>query len=153
MRDETDGGRMGRTGGARAALRALRRLALAGAALVAGAAPGSAQVSVVPVKPMPPAAQERWVEGKSSRSACIDVARIAAAEVVNARTIDVVMRGGKRWRLTLAQQCPQLGFYGGFYYQPRVPGKFCAGTDRVMSRAGGACTVSRIGELYPARRR
>jgi hypothetical protein len=127
--------------------------ALAAVGSLAAAGPARAQVGVVPVKPMSPGSQDRWIEGKSSRSACIDAARIAGAEVVNARTLDVVMRGGKRWRLTLAQQCPQLGFYGGFYYQPRVPGQFCAGEDRVMSRAGGACTVSRISELRLARRR
>ena len=72
---------------------------------------------------------------------------------LDARTVDVTMKGGKRWRLTLAQQCPQLSYYGGFYYQPRVPGKFCAGSDRIISRAGGACRVSTISELRPARRR
>jgi hypothetical protein len=156
MRGGTGGAERESTDRDRAAWRGLGRAAcigLAAAGALAAGGPAWAQVGVVPVKPMSPTSQERWVEVKSSRSACIDAARIAGAEVVNARTIDVVMRGGKRWRLTLAQQCPQLGFYGGFYYQPRVRGQFCAGQDRVMSRAGGSCTVSRISELRLARRR
>jgi hypothetical protein len=124
-------------------------LALLGAGLWAGAA--AAQVSAVPVSPMPPAAVVQWKPGKPSRTACIDSANIAGAVVVDARTVDVVMRGGRRWRMLLAQQCPQLSYYGGFYYQPRVAGKFCAGEDRIISRSGGACRVSHISELKPVR--
>jgi len=110
-----------------------------------------AQVAAVAVRPMPPAAAEQWQAQKPSRKACIDVSTIAGAVVVDARTLDVVMRGGKRWRLGLAQACPQLSYYGGFYYQPRVAGKFCAGEDRIISRAGGACRVSQISELRAVR--
>lgn len=119
--------------------------------MLLGSAAGRAQVAAVPVRPMPPAAADQWKAGKPSRSACIDVSTIAGAVVVDARTVDVVMRGGRRWRLGLAQQCPQLSYYGGFYYQPRVAGKFCAGEDRIISRAGGACRVSQISELKQVR--
>ncbi|PZU50603.1 MAG: hypothetical protein DI568_02255 [Sphingomonas sp.] len=117
------------------------------------AAPAAAQVGVVPVRPLPQTGVEQWVPVKTTRTGCFDTANIAGAIVVDARTVDVTMKGGKRWRLTLAQQCPQLSYYGGFYYQPRVPGKFCAGSDKVMSRAGGACRVSTISEMKPIRRR
>jgi hypothetical protein len=103
------------------------------------------------VRPMPPAAVDQWKARKPSRTACIDASTIAGAVVVDARTVDVVMRGGRRWRLGLAQQCPQLSYYGGFYYEPRVAGKFCAGADRIISRAGGACRVSQISELRQVR--
>jgi hypothetical protein len=126
-------------------------MALLAAGLSAGAA--IAQVSAVPVRPMPPAAEVHWKAGKPSRKACIDSSTIAGAVVVDAYTVDVVMRGGRRWRLGLAQACPQLIYYGGFYYQPRVAGKFCAGEDRIISRAGGACRVSQISELKPVKPR
>lgn len=108
---------------------------------------GAAQVGIVPLKPMRERDPELWVPGRPSASGCIDVARIGAAVVVDPRTVDVVMRGGERWRLTLAQQCPQLSYYGGFYYQPTQAGKFCAGRDRVMGRAGGPCRVQSIARL------
>lgn len=117
----------------------------------AGAA--SAQLAAVPARPMPPASVDKWKAGKPSRTACIDASVIAGAVVVDARTVDVVMRGGRRWRLGLAQQCPQLSYYGGFYYRPRVAGQFCAGEDRIISRAGGACRVSQISELKQVRAR
>jgi len=125
-----------------------------GAALLLGlstAQSAQSQVAAVPVRPMPPAAADQWKAGKPSRKACIDSSTIAGAVVVDAVTVDIVMRGGRRWRLGLAQQCPQLSYYGGFYYQPRVPGKFCAGDDRIISRAGGACRVSQISELKQVR--
>jgi len=109
--------------------------------------PANGEVGVVPVKPMPALPSEQWLAGRSSRTACIDVTRIGGAIVVDPRTLDVVMRGGKRWRITLAQQCPQLSYYGGFYYKPERSGKFCAGRDRIMGRAGGECRVSRIAPL------
>ena len=125
------------------------------ALLVAGlsARPAAAQVAAVPVRPMPPAAIVLWKPGKPGRKACIDSSTIAGAVVVDAWTVDVVMRGGRRWRLGLGQACPQLSYYGGFYYQPRVAGKFCAGEDRIISRAGGACRVSQISELKPVKSR
>jgi hypothetical protein len=131
--------------------RLLRTVALCLA--VGMATPAAAQVSAVPVRPMPPATAEQWKPRNPSRSQCIDVSRIAGAIVVDQRTVDVVMRGGRRWRLGLAQQCPQLSYYGGFYYQPRVAGKFCAGEDRIISRAGGSCRVSLISELRQVRAR
>ena len=112
---------------------------------------GAAQIGAVPVRPMPPAVADDWKPGKTSRTACIDASMIAAAVVVDQRTVDVVMRGGRRFRLGLAQQCPQLSYYGGFYYEPKVAGKFCAGEDRIISRAGGSCRLSQISELRQVR--
>lgn len=117
------------------------------------AQPRTAQVNAVPLRPMPPAAVDQWKPGKASRTACIDVSTIAGAIVVDPRAIDVVMRGGRRFRLGFAQQCPQLSYYGGFYYQPRLAGKFCAGEDRIISRAGGSCRVRQISELQQVRAR
>ncbi len=137
-------------------MRMMSRTLRFGAALALGLGLAQAarpQVAAVPVRPMPPATAEQWKAGKPSRKACIDSSTIAGAVVVDPVTVDIVMRGGRRWRLGLAQQCPQLSYYGGFYYQPRVQGKFCAGEDRIISRAGGACRVSQISELKPVRPR
>lgn len=134
-----------------ATLTHLLRLLAAGLLWLA-AGPAAAQaVGRVPVAPPPPT--EIWKPGKPSRTACIDATRIAGAIVVDPRTLDVVLKGGKRWRLTLAQQCPQLSYYGGFYYKPQVSGQFCAGRDRIIGRAGGDCRVSHIAPLTRAQPR
>lgn len=132
---------------------ALRLLACAAALAVSQPAVPQASggnVGVVPVRPLPLSDKEIWVPVRSSKSACIDTARIGGAIVIDQRNLDIVMRGGKRYRLTLATSCPQLSYYGGFYYQPTQAGKFCAGRDKVMARAGGACRVSQISILQKA---
>ncbi len=133
-------------------LRSVGRLSLCGPLLAGGAAAYAqkSDLGVVAARPMPPAEQERWVPARSSKSACIDMGRIAGAMVVDHRNVDIIMRGGRRFRLTMAQACPQLGYYGGFYYRPTHNGKLCAGADRVMARAGGSCRVHRISQLNKA---
>lgn len=116
-------------------------------------APAMAQLGRVQARPAEPEMAEQWKPGRSSRTACIDATRIAAAVVVDQKTVDVVMRGGKRWRLTLAGKCPQLSYYGGFYYKPGTAGQFCAGQDHIIGRAGGSCRVSRIAPLHKVEKR
>lgn len=85
-----------------------------------------------------------WKEGRARSGACIDAATIAGAEVIDPRTIDLVLRGGKRWRLKLQNSCSQVTYYGGFYYRQARSGMICAGKDRIIGRAGGECTVRAI---------
>ncbi|MFN3590656.1 MAG: hypothetical protein ACK4MX_06360 [Thermaurantiacus sp.] len=113
--------------------------------VLAFGAPAAAQVSRVPVKPsQPQTTAETWVEGRARRGACIDASAIAGAYVLDPQTLEVVMRGGARHRVRFAAACPQLSYYGGFYYQPAEAGQLCAGRDRIMGRAGGACRISAI---------
>lgn len=112
-----------------------------------------AQPGRVPVEPVNPHAPEEWREGQARRGACIEAARIAGAYVVDHRTLEVVMRGGARHRLKFARPCPQLSYYGGFYYAPATEGRLCAGADRVIGRAGGVCPISQIVPMMPARQR
>lgn len=99
----------------------------------------------MPVQPM--ASQSVWQQGKAHRDGCVESARIAAAEVVDHRHLDLILRGGRRVRLILHNDCPQLTFYGGFYYSQTQSGMICAGRDRVIGRAGGVCRVRALAEL------
>ncbi len=90
--------------------------------------------------------------GKSSRGTCVEADRIAGAVVINPRTVELVMKGGARWRLQLQSQCPQLSYYGGFYYNQAQAGKICA-QDRIVGRAGGECRVSRVIPMVKAKKR
>ena len=139
-----------------------RRAALSGcfALVLAGSASGEfwgearAQVGRVPVAPSALAKPtDIWVAGTSKPGTCIDPDRIAGAVVVNPRTVELIMKGGKRWRLMLANACPQMSYYGGFYYQQEQAGKFCAGRDRIMGRAGGECRVDRLVPLVKRKAR
>ena len=97
----------------------------------------------VPVRPGG-AAQSRPAPPRTGRGRCIDINGIAAAQIFGDRAIELTMRGGRRWRLHLAQECPGLSFYQGFYYQQRKAGQLCAGRDGIGARSGGECAIAAI---------
>lgn len=105
------------------------------------------EVRVVPMRPAQPRVAEQWQAGKASTRACIDISNIAGAAMLDPGTVDIVMKGGIRWRLLLDQQCHQLSYYGGIYYHPGKAGQICAGKDRILSRAGGSCRVRAIAPM------
>ena len=97
----------------------------------------------VPVRPGG-AAQSRPAPPRAGRNRCISINGIAAAQIFGDRAIELTMRGGGRWRLHLAQECPGLSFYQGFYYQQRKAGQLCAGRDAIGARSGGECAIAAI---------
>ncbi|TRW17803.1 hypothetical protein [Glacieibacterium frigidum] len=88
-----------------------------------------------PVRPAPPA---------SGRAACVDVRRVAAAQVFGDASVELTLQGGKRWRMYFAQACPALSFYDGFYYRRAEQGRLCAGRDAIIARSGGECAIASI---------
>lgn len=133
----------------------VRGMALA--LLLAGqAAAQSPRSSVGKVPVTPYGLDTGWTVGKPSTRACLDSSSIAGAIVVDPMTVDVIQRGGQRWRLLLDEACPQLSYYGGFYYRAGTAGEFCAGRDRIIGRAGGDCRVRAIAPMQqppPPRKR
>lgn len=96
----------------------------------------------MPSRPPPP---------QAGRNRCININHIAAAQLFGDRAIELTMRGGQRWRLHLAQQCPALSFYQGFYYQQKTAGQLCAGRDAIGARSGGECAIAAIAPVPAAR--
>ena len=80
----------------------------------------------------------------SGRSTCVDVRKVAAAQVFGDASVELTLQGGKRWRMYFARGCPALDFYRGFYYRRAEQGRLCAGQDAVISRAGGECLIASI---------
>lgn len=95
------------------------------------------------VRPAPPL---------SGRTACIDVTRVAAAQVFGDASVELTLQGGRRWRVYFEQACPALSFYDGFYYRRAEQGRLCAGRDAVIARSGGECAIASIVPLKPLRR-
>lgn len=111
----------------------------------------------VPVRPggsaVPLPARERIPRG--GRKRCIAIDNIAAAQLFGDRALELTLKGGRRWRLYLAQECPALSFYQGFYYQQKQAGQLCAGRDVIGARSGGECAIAAIlpaGRARPQRR-
>ncbi len=87
------------------------------------------------VRPAPP---------EAGRSTCIDVRRVAGAQLFGDASVELTLQNGARWRMYFAQGCPALDFYQGFYYRRAEQGRLCAGRDAVISRAGGECPIASI---------
>lgn len=155
--------------GEQAGLSAFRSGVMAGvAALLLAAAPGLAQDR----RPPPPVPQsfdgQAWrrvpvrpggsellaqpIVPKAGRNRCIATTAIAGAQLYGDRIIELTLRGGRRWRLHLAQECPGLSFYQGFYYQQKQTGQLCAGRDAIGARSGGECAIAAIVPVSPPRR-
>ncbi|QMW22592.1 hypothetical protein [Sandaracinobacteroides saxicola] len=90
------------------------------------------------------AAPAGWALGRPDPRACIPADRIGGALVLGSRTVELSMRGGVRKRLRFASDCPQLAYYGGFYYKRGRDGQLCAGRDKLMGREGGSCRIAAI---------
>jgi hypothetical protein len=119
-------------------------------AMLLAAMPVAAQTRPVPARPADPGPlREEWRPGKADRRMCIDAAEIAGAIVVDPRRLEIYDRAGRRFQLTFAEDCPHLGYYGGFFYKPDADGRICASRDSLMGRAGGTC---RIRAIAPMRR-
>lgn len=119
-------------------------MAVAALALSAPAAAERPQVKRVPVES--PATPERPPDpsGKGARRACIPVDAIAGAIVTSDRTVELRLRGGERWRMSFAEDCPALAYYQGFYYKRTQAGYLCAGRDAVIARSGGECPIKAL---------
>lgn len=94
----------------------------------------------VTTRPFPPA---------SGRKRCVPVDNIAGAQLFGDRGIELTTRTGDRYRLFLAQECPALSFYQGFYYRRQRAGQLCAGRDVVGARSGGECPIASIIKVRP----
>lgn len=100
-------------------------------------------------KMLPQASPIKWRERKAPR--CIPIRSLAGASVVEADSVDLLLRGGQRLRAKLEDDCPALDFYRGFYLKPTTDGKMCADRDMIHSRSGAQCEIARFRTLVPDR--
>lgn len=80
---------------------------------------------------------------------CIDGAAIGGAAVTAPDSVDFILKGGKRVRAILEDQCPALDYYSGFYFRAAADGKLCADRDSIHTRSGGDCQIDKFRALTP----
>ncbi|WBO21050.1 hypothetical protein [Sphingomonas abietis] len=80
---------------------------------------------------------------------CIDAATIGGAAVTSQDRVDFILKGGKRVRAVLENECPALDYYSGFYFQAPADGKLCADRDSIHTRSGGDCQIDKFRALTP----
>jgi hypothetical protein len=99
----------------------------------------------VPAKRLPP--MMKWKEKRAPK--CMSAEGLAGAAVVEPDSIDMIARGGERFRVELASACPGIDFYRGFYLVPSADRMICAGRDAIHARSGGKCQIRRFRKLVP----
>ena len=80
---------------------------------------------------------------------CIPINMIAAVAPQENRLL-LFMRDRRILSASLERACNPEDFYSGFYIE-RQDGQLCERRDRLQSRAGASCRVTRLNRLVPAR--
>lgn len=96
----------------------------------------------VPVRPPPP--QLEWTERKGPK--CLAPATIRGAFLSGNDHVDFLLAGHRLLRAELAEDCPALDFYEGFYLTSSDD-RICAKRDAIRSRMGATCRIERFREL------
>ena len=99
----------------------------------------------IPVRPRP-VQPFAWEEKKGPK--CLDASSIRGAALSGRETVDFLLFDRGRIRAELAENCPALDFYNGFYLTPEE-GKICAKRDGIHSRIGRSCRIERFRRLVP----
>jgi len=99
--------------------------------------------------PSRPAPVIKWKEKGAPN--CIEWSSMAAAMVSSPTTIDLVVRGGTRYRVKLEKSCQAIDFYSGFYVKATTDGRVCEDRDSIHSRSGGECLIDKYKTLVPAK--
>jgi hypothetical protein len=108
--------------------------------------------TIIRIRPAPPAAAAitatpRWKEKGAPN--CIKWSSMAAAMVSSPTTIDLIIKGGTRFRVKLERSCSAVDFYSGFYVKNTPDGQICRERDMIHSRSGGECGIDRFRTLVP----
>lgn len=82
---------------------------------------------------------------------CVKMEDLAGFSVNRFDSVDLVLKNGALLRAKLGNDCPALGFYGGFYVKANKDRKMCAKRDSIRSRSGRQCAVQSFASLVPAR--
>lgn len=83
------------------------------------------------------------------KNICINTWQIDHTSVPDARTILFHMRGGKIWKNTLVNDCPQLKTYG-FIYSPTPPNQICGNMQSIrVIQTGAVCMLGAFTPYTP----
>lgn len=111
---------------------------------------------IIRIRPAPPpspttiiSVPQRWKEKGAPN--CIKWSNMAAAMVSSSNTLDLIVRGGSRFRVRLEKSCSAVDFYSGFYVKMTPDGQICKDRDSIHSRAGGQCVIEKFKTLVPAK--
>ena len=91
-----------------------------------------------------PASRPRLVERPFAK--CVEAKRIGGVAERGDRLM-LFLRDRRTLSAQLEKGCSPREFYQGFYMEPSDDGMLCVDRDRLMSRSGAKCQVSRLREM------
>ena len=89
----------------------------------------------------------RLVERKIGK--CVKMSAIAGVQSTRDNRLLLYMRSNKTIAANLEKSCSVRDFYSGFYVEPSDDGNLCINRDKLQSRTGVKCKLSRLRELVP----
>jgi hypothetical protein len=111
------------------------------------------RTTIVRVPPAPSVvislAPTKWKEKRAPN--CVKWSTMAAAMISGPTTIDIIVKGGTRYRVKLEKSCSSIDFYSGFYVKATPDGEVCKDRDSIHSRSGGECVIDTFKTLVPAK--
>ncbi len=78
---------------------------------------------------------------------CIPLGRIAGVQVYRDSRLLLFMRDRRVISAALEKSCSPRDFYSGFYVEPNDDGMICIGRDKLQSRIGAKCELSKLARL------
>lgn len=91
------------------------------------------------------ASPQQFVERKIGK--CVAVSDIAAVQTGSGNRLLLFTRDRRIISAKLEKACRARDFYSGFYVEQNKDGMLCVDRDKLQSRAGANCEVSRIRQL------
>lgn len=80
---------------------------------------------------------------------CVPVGDIAGVQTGGGNQLVLFLRDRRMVSARLEKACRARDFYSGFYLERNEDGKLCVDRDKLQSRAGANCELSRMRELVP----
>ena len=82
---------------------------------------------------------------------CVPIGSIVAVYPSQTNRLLLFMRDRRILSAALERACKAEDFYSGFYVERSEDGQLCSRRDRLQSRAGASCRVSRLSRLVAVR--
>ncbi len=95
----------------------------------------------LPQHALPPRLEERKMEK------CLPVSGIAGVQTGSGNRLLLFLRDRRVVTASLEKSCRARDFYSGFYVERNEDGKICVDRDKLQSRTGAKCEISRMRQL------
>jgi hypothetical protein len=78
---------------------------------------------------------------------CLPISGIAGFQVGQGNRLMLFLRDRRTLSLGLEKSCRAQDFYSGFYVDRNADGQLCVDRDRLQSRSGANCALTRLRQL------